>query len=187
MEWNNPSIKYEVRTISSAPPLSQCGYATPFYNLMKIPVSGEVRYWVNKKNVSENKLRRRLSNQGVSQENIDSEIKALASFERVSFKNRGDSWALCSFGGMKFAPFRHMKNGHVVYIGQLTEDNGSYAAQDKLVQPQEGVDNAMSAIERTTDSSRNRAMSEISELGTTIRSSRRQAEASLGESRYPVR
>ncbi len=136
--WNDPSITYEVRTISAAPPLSQCGYVTPFYSEMKIPVSGDVKYWVtaSKSKLSEDKLQRRLGNKGASQEKIDSEIKELARLEIVGFKNRGKSWALCSFGGMEFAPCRYTKNGRIVYRGELT-DNGQYAAQDKLVQPQE--------------------------------------------------
>jgi hypothetical protein len=136
--WNDPRIEYEVRTISSAPALSKCGYATPFYSLMKTPVSGEVRYWVtaSKRNMSDNKLRRHLGNQGVRQENIDSEIKALAILERVSFENRGKRWALCSLGGMVFAPCRYTKSGSLVWRGELT-DNGPYAAQDKLAPPQE--------------------------------------------------
>jgi hypothetical protein len=136
--WNDSSIKYEVRTISAAPPLSQCGYATPFYSEMKIPVSGDVEYWVtaSKRNGSEDKLQRRLGNKGANQEKIDSEVKELAHLAIVSFQNRGKSWAIYSFGGMKFAPCRYTKNGRTVYRGELT-DNGPYAAQDKLVQPQE--------------------------------------------------
>jgi hypothetical protein len=134
--WNDSSIKYEIRTISAAPPLSQCGFATPFYTVMKIPVSGVVKYWVKVKGVSEDKLRSRRGNEGENQEKIDSEVKELATFERVSFKNRGSRWALCSIGGMRFAPLRHTdKNGRIVYIGQLMR-NGAYDAQDKLVQPQ---------------------------------------------------
>jgi hypothetical protein len=134
--WNDSGIKYEIRTISAAPPLSQCGYATPFYSEMKIPVSGDVKYWVKAKRVSEDKLRRRLGNEGEGQEKIDSVVKELATFERVSFKNRGRLWALSSIGGMQFAPLRHAdKNGRIVYIGQLMR-NGAYDAQDKLVKPQ---------------------------------------------------
>jgi hypothetical protein len=60
---------------------------------MKIPVSGDVKYWVtaSKRNVSEDKLRRRLGNKGASQEKIDSEIKELARLEIVSFQNRCQS------------------------------------------------------------------------------------------------
>jgi hypothetical protein len=142
--WDVPTIKYVTRQVGliTGPKLTDCGYCmsptSPLIREMKFPTSGTVKYWVksSKKLLSEKRLRRRLGNQGIDQEAIDSEVELLSRLERVSFESRGERWALCSIGGMQFARLRHTdKNGRIVYIGQLT-DNGPYAAQDKLVQPQ---------------------------------------------------
>ena len=144
--WNDPRITYEVRIV---------GKSEHYKREMKIPVSGNIKYWsvpaserkrwedIARKNVPWNMLpsderrwiHRRLGRKVTNENTLEKIVNEKAPAREVSFEERSKSWALCCLGSLKFAPRQYEKKGRTVYRGELT-DHGRYAVQDGLVTPQ---------------------------------------------------
>jgi hypothetical protein len=155
--WSDPAVQYEMRMVSTvgfAPPLSQCGYATPHFSReMKIPVNGktnearnvkktwpnQISYWgVSESDGArcENAVRARLGRRVIKQEAVDAKVAKLCKPKIVSFEERSKKWTLCYLNGIVFAPYRGERNGKTIYRGEMLSIDGN-DVDDRIRKPKD--------------------------------------------------